>query len=794
MLGTTISHYLVIEKLGEGGMGVVYRARDTRLDRDVALKVLTGESMTGDVRSRLIREAKAAAALNHPNIAHIYEVGDVGGTSYIAMEYVDGETLRVKMRSPQSSLFELLEYLRQTAAVLSKAHAKGLVHCDLKPENIMVTSEGLVKLLDFGLAKLVQDYGRELAVLDPRTLTQTSLPSAMGSDTGGTLGYMSPEQAEGKRLNGGRSDVFSFGCILFETIAHRVPFSGKSAVHALHSLIYDPAPPIHDFAPGAPPALQGILDVCLKKDPEQRAAMEDVDRRLENVLHGHAVSPNLLARRRPLRRPSGRIRIPLRTAIYGLGVVLLLVVVALSLRRTAATAIDSIAVIPFVNSGDTPGTDFLSDGISEGLINNLAQLPNLKVIARSSSFKFKGAGIDVRTVARTLGVGVLVTGRLAQMNGQLRMTVELVKGSDGTQLWGAQYRGAVSDVADVQSRMVREIAQQVRSQLTASDQKKLAKAGAANSEAYELLLRGRYEMRLYNPKSTQKAVDYYREALALDPGYAMAHAELAYSYRLLSGAGILKPEETLPLAEAAARRALSADDGLAQAHAALGDILKDKWDWAGAEREYRQALALNPNLVAAHSGLANYLSLHGRFASAIEEILLARELDPVGVPTAINAAAVYYNARQYDNAIRTLEHAAQLDSSAPALLTWKGIVYGGSGRFAQAIDSFESAFRLGDRTAATRCNYAYSLARAGKRDRAMQVLRDIARSGDFIPPVALAVAYAGLDDKERAIHLLLTAYAARDPLLQYINVESQLDALHHDRRYQDLVAKIGLPR
>jgi serine/threonine protein kinase/Tfp pilus assembly protein PilF len=797
MLGTTISRYQVVEKLGEGGMGAVYKAWDTHLDRYVALKVLAEEAIAGGFRSRFVREAKTAASLNHPNIAHVYEVGDVDGTCFIAMEYIDGETLRQKMDSAESGLTELLGYLLQTANALGRAHAKGVIHCDLKPENIMVTREGLVKVLDFGLARLLEGYGRERARLEPAGRTQTSFPLWREPGIEGTIGYMSPEQAESKKLTDGRSDIFSFGCILFEIATRTLPFAGDTPVRALHSLIYDPAPPLAKYWPEAPPELQSILDLCLEKDPSKRCStIEEVGRALETFLQTTAEGRKILERPEALpRQPEvHRVRKRKFAIIAAISSLLLAVGLAFYTRQSAETRIDSVAVIPFANARGTPQTDFLSDGISEGLINALAQLPDLKVIARSSSFKFKGENIDIRRVARTLGVRVLVTGRLAELNGQLRITAELVKGNDGSQLWGAQYRAAFAEVADIQAQIVREIAQRVRSHLTENDRAKLARAGEKNSEAYELLLRGRYEMRLYNPRSTQKAVEYYQEALALDPGFAMANAELAYSYRLLSGAGILKPSETLPLAEAAARRALAADPDLAQAHAALADIRKDQWDWTTAEHEYRRAVVLNPNLASAHNGFANYLSLIHKYDEAFAETARAHELDPIGVPTAIETVAVYYNARQYDKALDAMRSASKLDPSAPALWTWAGIVNGGSGKFPEAIAAYKNALRLGDHTAATQCNYGYSLARSGSRDQALQILHGLRRSGEFIPPTALAVLYTGLNEKENAIQSLMNAYKERDPLLQYIGVESQLNALRDDERFQDLLAKIGLPR
>ncbi|MBI3680211.1 MAG: protein kinase [Acidobacteria bacterium] len=804
--GAQIGAYRIEELLGIGGSAKVYKALDPRLGRYVALKVLTPDTVNQGLRERFVREARAAAGLNHPNIAVIYEVGEAGETCFIAMEYVEGETLREKLQAPGTALSELLGYLRQTAHALVRAHAKGVVHCDLKPENIMVTREGQAKVLDFGVAKLIGRYKSENPASEfvswPAGRMIPREPRTTGW-VGGTWGYMSPEQAGGKKDLDERSDVFSFGCLLFEAATRQLPFLDESLARTFQNLLHEPVPRISELCPGGPRGLESIVDRCLEKDPATRyASMAEVERDLGNLLEAEGAplpvrmvtpSDDTCVSKRTQRRDL--ILAALRKWAVPVAAALLAIIsVAIPyFRWYPASKPPSIAVIPFVNALGTPQSEYLSDGISESLIHALAQLPDLKVIARSSSFRFKEQ-IDVRQVARTLGVQFLVSGRVAEGGGRLRITAELVSGADGSQVWGAQYNPTISDLAGVEAAIAREIAERIYSRLTRSEREKLAKGAKVNPEAYELLLRARYHMRLYTPESRRQAVSYYQQALALDPGFALASAELASAYRYLSGSAVARAAEMLPKAEASARRALAADADLAEAHAALADIKKDQWAWASAEREYRQALRLNPNLANAHVGFAIYLSVMGRDEEAIAEIQGARKLDPLGLPTAVHVAAVYYNARRYSQALDALKAAVDLDPAAPAPWTWIGIVSGGSGHFAKAVSAFETAIGWGDNTAATQCYYAYSLARTGRRDRAIEILHQLEHSDAFVPPSALAVIHLGLNEKERAIQTLQAAYAVKDSMLQYMKVESHLDSLHQDPRFQELAAKLGLPR
>jgi len=756
--GSMLGQYQILQLLGSGGSSDVYKAFDSRLERNVALKVFANATLTADFRARFAREAKVAASLNHPNIATVYDVGEAGRHWYIAMEYVDGVALREKFNDATCSLSERLDYLGQAAGALARAHATGLVHCDLKPENIMLTGDGLVKVLDFGLARQVHAG----TVEQPRAGIE------------GTVGYMSPEQAARQPI-GAHSDVFAFGCMLFEAAANRLPFWSPSVAGALENLRHADPPRLSAFAQRLPAGLQELVDDCLAKDPAARLrSMQDVSVRLHAIAHKKS-------------RTGSRVA-------WGMAALLAVSAAFGYWQSRSQSPAASVAVIPFVNARSTPEGIALAEGISEGLISALAQLPDLRVIARSSSFRFSGDTRDVRRIARALGVRTVVTGRITEEAGRLRVTTELVNGENGTTLWGAEYTRDRADLADIQGQIATEIARRVRSKLTPADQRRLEKLVHPNPEVYSLLLRGRYQMSLYTPESTQRAASYFEQALGIDQSYAMANAELANAYRRLGGAGILRPREALPLAEQAALKAIAADDELAQAHTVLADIKRDRWDWAAADREYRRAIALSASSVPAHQGLAISLSLSGQGDAAVAELSRVRDLDPVGLSTAIDTAAVYYNVRRYDRALETLREAARLDALAPAVWTWIGIATGGSGDFVRALAAFDRAMELGDRTAATLCYDIHALARAGKRDEALRRLAAIERSGTFVPPSSLAIAYEGLGERDRAIEQLQKAFANRDPLLQYIAVESYLDGMKNDARFRAIVAQMGMSR
>lgn len=783
--GSQFGSYAIMGRLGAGGMGEVYKARDVRLDRDVALKILPETLATLDFRRRFLREAKTAASVTHPNIAHVYEIGEESGTCFIAMELVDGGTLRHMMsESPPRPIPELLGYLQQAAEAIAKAHSRGVVHRDLKPDNIMVTRDGYAKVLDFGLAKLIEKCQEPAAQAAAAPVTETIRPVSTAGFPMGTIGYMSPEQAEGKPDVDERSDVFSFGCILHEVATGQQPFAGESVIRAFHNLVYEPAARIPESRAGVPASLQAIIDRCLVKDPSQRTfTMAEVARALKEP----AASLRAAHTTRSLSR---------KPWVSAAALLLLIACGAVLLRfyPTGRASIPSLAVIPFVNASHSADSEYLSDGISESLINALAAVPGLKVVARTSSFKFKGPDLDVRQAARSLGVETLVTGRVVPVGARLRVSVDLVNGADGTEIWGNQYSSEVAGLPNLQAEISSEIADHVRRGLTASERENLARPKSGNGEAWELLYRGKYQLGLYTPEGTRKAAAFFEQAVAADPQFALPQAELAYAYRLLSGGALEDPKKMAPLAEAAARKAIALDDSVAEGHAALGDILRDRWDWKGSESEYQRALALNPTLAEAHDGYAILLSVLSRHDEAIAEIRRMKERDPLSILAAVDLGAMYYNAGRYQQALDALQDAVNVDPTTPMTDSWMGIVYGATGRFSDAIREYEKAIARGDTASATRCYYAYSLARAGRSSDALGVLEDLHSSHTFVPPTGLAIVYTGLGRTEAAIRALDQAFRERDPMLQYLNVEPHFNAIRADPRFQELIRKVGLPR
>jgi len=456
-----------------------------------------------------------------------------------------------------------------------------------------------------------------------------------------------------------------------------------------------------------------------------------------------------------------------------------------------ARPIDSIAVLPFQNGSSDASLDYLSDGLSESLIDRLTDLPNLKVIARSSAFKFRNQD-DAQAAANALNVRAIVTGKVARRGDNLTVRVELVDVGNNRQLWSETYNRRADDILALQNDISREIAERLNLKSSGTETP-LAKRESVKPEAYELLLKGRFALRLYTPESTKKAVEFYQQAIKLEPDYALAFAELAYTYRLLGASAFLDPNEMNPQAEAAATKALELDKTLAVAHLTLAEIKRDGWDWAAAEQEYKRAVELNPNLAEAREGYALYLSVLGQHEQAIAEMRRARELDPLRLLTNISLGATFYNARRFDEAAAALNKALELDRNAPITHAWLGIVNAGNGSYSEAVAAYQQAINFGDDTTATQCYFGYSLAKTGKRAEAAAILNRLQKTNDFVSPATLAILYAGLGEREPALDALERAFAARDPQLQYLNVEPHYDSLRADSRFQNLVRRVGLP-
>ena len=832
---TQLGRYKIICPIGSGGMGEVYLAHDTMLQRKVALKVLPLEVAANQDRMRRFKqEATAAASLNHPNIAHIYEIGEADGFHFIAMEYVQGDTLREQIHHEREELSKLLRVLQHVAEGLAKAHAAGIVHRDLKPENIMVSSDGHAKILDFGLAKLIEPQTNTNASSseDP-TILQHSTPGLVL----GTIGYMSPEQAQGKtREVDHRSDIFSFGCILFEAITRHKAFAGSDSIETLNKIIREPAPALSSFNAGAPADLQRIVRRCLAKDPDERyQSIKDVAIELKDVRHeiqegaseiatSVAGGKTVVQAERAVATAGSTVTAvpanPVTTtsassaefivngikqhkAAAAIVAALILVVVIVAVgavwsyqhARTTEVAVDSIAVIPFVNRTNDAGTEWITDGLTESIINNLTQLPNLKVIARSSVFRYKGTETDPLRVGKELGVRAVLTGRLQQRGDTMLISVELIDVRDNKQLWGEKYERKLADVLSVQREIAREITTNLRPTLSGVEQSLATKQYTANPEAYELYLKGRFYWNKRTPPDFQKAIAFFEQAIERDPNYALAYSGLADTYALLTAYSSEPARELMPKAKEAALKALELDDKLAEAHASLGQIAAYyDYDFVTAEREYRRALELNPNYPTAHQWLAEHLSAMKRFDEALTEIRRALELDPLSLIINRIYADILLDARRYDEAIEQYKKTIELEPSSMLPHYFLARAWEGKGNREEAVREYGESAKLNGVAPETVAKVNDVYAKSGWKAYLEAGLKEVVfASKRQTPPFVIASYYARLGDKEQMLSWLQQSYEQRDFRLTLLSVAFEFDEMRSDPRFKELVRRVGLP-
>ena len=834
---TQIGRYEIRTLLGVGGMGEVYLAQDTSLNRKVALKVLPAEVASNHDRMRRFKqEASAAASLNHPSIAHVYEIGELDGLNFIAMEYVEGSTLRTKIHEDGEELSKLLRALQHVAEGLAKAHDAGVIHRDLKPDNVMITSDGHGKILDFGLAKLLepQPASGNTTGEDP-TILQHSTPGVIL----GTAGYMSPEQAQGKTKDiDHRADIFSFGCILFEAVTGRRAFSGTDTIDTLNKVIREPAPQISQFNPTAPADLQRIVRRCLAKDPNERyqnikdvaIELKEIRRELQETATEALSTPassreaktlwnseTTVAQNEstaaPQSSPSTRassaeyIVNEIRRHKVGMVIVVILVLiiggaVAFGLRSywhadSTEIAVDSIAVVPFVNQSKDPNADWISDGLTESITNNLAQLPNLKVIARSSVFRYKGRENDPLIIGKELGVRAVLTGRLMQRGDSMIVSAELIDIRDNKQLWGEQYERKLADMLSVQREIAREITNNLRPTLSGVDQSRMDKQYTANPEAYQLYLKGRFYWNKRTPADFRKAIDFFEQAVKKDPNYALAYSGLADAYTLLTVYSTESPRDLMPKAKQAALKALELDDKLAEAHASYGQtVVYYDYELAEAEKQYRYALELNPNYATAHQWLAEHLAAMKRSNEALTEIQRALQLDPVSVIMNRIYADILVDARRYDEAIEQYKRTLELDPNFPTTHFLLGRTYEAQGKYDQAIAQYTTAGKASGLPAEVLAPANLAYAKSGWKAYLQASLDQILNRppGRKFPPYVVATYYARLGQKEEALKWLERGYEERDFRMTMISVSFEFDSLRSEPRFVQLVQKIGLPQ
>ena len=807
MIGENISHYRIVEKLGAGGMGEVYLAHDTKLDRKVAIKILPSSiALNEDRMRRFVQEAKAAAALNHPNIAHVYEIGNQDDIHYIAMEYVQGQTLREKIQAQKGNLELLLKSILQVAEGLSKAHAAGIVHRDLKPDNIMITQDGYAKILDFGLAKLIDQ-----TVPSPNGLSEAPTAAALNQSAPGivlgTVGYMSPEQAQAKPVDQ-RSDIFSFGCILFEAATGRKAFAGDSVIDILHKIIYEPAPAITETNPNAPSNLQRIVRKCLVKDPDKRYqtirdTAIDLEEFLEQLKTGARNSEMQIDKTdtgnaHSVSRPTSSAEYIITGIKHHKNLIAFfaaVIVVALAawfyFKGTKTEVIDSIAVLPFTNTANS-SNEYISDGVTESIINNLSQMKELKVMARSTVFRFKGRESDAQTVGKELGVRAVMTGRMIQQGENLTISVELMNVDEGTQLWGKHYNRPSADLAVLQQEISRDISEQLRP-VFSGEVRQLNKGGTTDTEAYRLYLLGRFQSNKRSREGINKAISQFQQAIDRDPNYALAYVGLADSYTLLGQYTGMPSSEILPKARAAVDRALQIDPTLAEAYTSSANIHQMRWNWREAEAQYQRAISLNPNYATAHHWYQLLLRGMRRWDEALIEIKRAQDLDPLSPIIAVNVATAYIVKGDYDSAMKEAKKLVDLDPNFTLAYEPLGSVYVLLKKYPEAIEAFEKGVAI-DRTAYSLSHLGYAYGLAGKHDEARAILKEVEQlySRNEALSQYVALIYLGLGDLEQTFAWLEKDFQTRSGYVEQIASNKFYDPIRKDPRFIDLERRLGL--
>ena len=802
MIGQTISHYRVLRLLGEGGMGVVYEAEDLRLGRHVALKFVVHKKLDRqDTVERFEREARAASVLNHPNICTVHDVGEEGGHHFIAMELLEGESLEGMLTKGALPVRKLVEIGTQIAEGLVAAHARGVIHRDIKPANVFVTSTGLVKIMDFGLAKILQSAAAEALTVSETELTQTSDLTTPGLAMG-TVSFMSPEQVRGEEVDA-RSDLFSFGSLLYAMAVGDPPFQGSTpAVKLAGILERSPLPP-REKNPALPVRLQEIILKALEKNRDERyqtAREMAVDlRRVTRELDSGSVTgvmptvvpPSPASKKRPW-----HWMVPV-----GIGAIL----AALAIWRsgdgepkTPASAagpreIRSLAVLPLQNLSQDPAQEYFADGMTDELISRLAKISALRVISRTSAMLYKGSKKSLPEIARELNVDAVVEGAVVREGDRVRINSRLIDASE-TQMWSDSYERELKDILSIQSDVASAIAREIRVTVAPEESTQLAIRGPVDPDAYQSYLKGRVSFSRFTPESLAEAEEYFRRAIAKDPQYALAYAGLADTYVQLAGRA-RPPRETMPKARAAVERALELQPNLAEAYSALGQVkLFFEFDFEGAGAEYGRALAANPGSPLVHQVHALYLAASGRTEESLAEAKRVLDLDPVSIGAGCMRARLLYYARQYDEAISQYERTVAADPTVAGFCTFAIFAFEQKGRFTEAVEAAKRSSAASPNEVLQRAVLARSYGVMGNRAEAEKVVAGMVAltKRRFVSQYDFALAYSGWN-KEETLRFLERAFEGREGLLVYAKVDAVWDDLRGEPRFQEIVRKIGIP-
>jgi eukaryotic-like serine/threonine-protein kinase len=785
ILGRTISHYRIIEMVGAGGMGVVYRAHDEHLDRDVALKFLPpGALGDEDARKRFRTEALILAKLNHPNIATIHEFVTQDGTEFLVMEYLSGKSLAQERAGEAWPEKQLVVLSSQIAQALQEAHERGVIHRDLKPGNVMITPKGLAKVLDFGLA------GHCRPVSETTTIDGRVEPRFVA----GTEPYMAPEQLLGDSMDA-RTDVYGLGALMYQLATGQRPFRDEISARLTDAILHQPPAMVRSLNDGVSPELERIIMKCLEKEPENRyqSAKElDVDLRRMQMPSSSGV---IVGTTPPKFSKHTKIAAPLGFAI------LLLVGIWFGVRHRNKIAagsgplqIQSVAVLPLENLSGDPEQDYFAEGMTEELITQLAQIGALRVISRTSVMPYQGSRKPLSEIAKELGVDAVVEGSVMRSGDRVRINAKLIQASTDKSLWAKGYDRDLTDVLNLQAEVARDIAQEIRVELTPQEQSRLASSARVSPEAHDAYLKGRYHWNKDTEQQFRQAEKYFQQAIEIDPNYAASYSGLADYYWATNE---LAPQIAMPKAKENALKALAIDDSLSSAHTTLADVkFYADWDWPGAEMEYKRAVELNPNDSEAHRMYSVFLSAMGRSDDALVEMRIAQNLDPVSFLTSSSLGWTFYFGRQFDRAIDQCQKTLELEPNDIGAHSCLGYSFMAKKEFARAVAEFKKAADLSGEEPLRIEGLGIAYGFAGQKEEARRLLAELQAKSTlhYVPPYFLASVHAGLGENDKAFALLEKGYNERDAYLTWLKVEPALDPLRSDPRFHVLLQRVGLPQ